>query len=57
MFATKAKYIYSLVDEIKKSDKEENIKLKAGSTLKGVSKPEQAKKVQDHIYMVKVVLS
>ena len=57
VFATKAKYIYSLVDEIKKSDKEENIKLKAGSTLKGVSKPEQAKKVQDHIYMVKVVLS
>ena len=57
VFATKAKYIHQLVDEIKKSDKDENIKLKAASTLKGASKPEQAKKVQDHIYMVKVVLS
>jgi hypothetical protein len=33
------------------------INLKTISTLKGISKPEQAKKVQDHIYMVKVVLS
>jgi hypothetical protein len=46
-----------LVDEIKNSDKEENIKVKNVSSLKGISKPEQAKKVQDHIYMVKVVLS
>jgi hypothetical protein len=46
-----------LVDEIKNSDKEENIRVKTVSTLKGISKPEQARKVQDHIYMVKVVLS
>jgi hypothetical protein len=51
------KYIQSLVDEIKNSEKEETITLKTISTLKGISKPEQAKKVQDHIYMVKVVLS
>jgi S1-C subfamily serine protease len=57
VFATKAKYIQTLVDEIKNSDKEENIKVKNVSSLKGISKPEQAKKVQDHIYMVKVVLS
>jgi S1-C subfamily serine protease len=57
VFATKAKYIQTLVDEIKNSDKEKNIKIKTASTLRGISKPEQAKKVQDHIYMVKVVLS
>jgi S1-C subfamily serine protease len=57
VFATKVKYIQSLVDEIKTSEKEETITLKTISTLKGISKPEQAKKVQDHIYMVKVVLS
>jgi S1-C subfamily serine protease len=57
VFATKAKYIQSLVDEIKKSEKEQTITVKTISTLKGISKPEQAKRVQDHIYMVKVVLS
>ncbi|MEY5045959.1 MAG: hypothetical protein RL713_1184, partial [Bacteroidota bacterium] len=57
VFATKAKYIQTLVDEIKNSVKEENIRVKTVSTLKGISKPEQARKVQDHIYMVKVVLS
>jgi serine protease Do len=57
VFATKAKYIQTLVDEIKKNDKDENIKLKTTSTLKGIAKPDQVKRVQDHIYMVKVVLS
>ncbi len=57
VFATKAKYIQTLVDEIKKSDKDENIKVKTTTTINGLSKSEQVKKVQNHIYMVKVVLS
>jgi S1-C subfamily serine protease len=57
VFATKAKYIQTLVDQIKQSNKEENIKVKNITSINGLSKPEQVKKVQSHIYMVKVVLS
>lgn len=57
VFATKAKYIQTLVEEIKESNKEENIKVKTASMLNGLTKPEQVKKVQNHVYMVKVVLS
>jgi serine protease Do len=57
VFATKAKYIQNIVEEITKSDSKELIKIKTISNISGFSKPDQVKKVQDHIYMVKVVLS
>lgn len=57
VFATKAKYIQKIVDEVSKDNTKEPIKVKTISNLTGFSKSDQVKKVQDHIYMVKVVLS
>lgn len=57
VFATKAKYIQKIVDEVSKDNTKEPIKVKTISNLNGFSKSDQVKKVQDHIYMVKVVLS
>ena len=57
VFATKSKNIYGLLEAIKKDASDMNIKLRPYSSLRGTSRSEQVKKVQDHIYMVKVVLS
>jgi hypothetical protein len=56
VFATKIKQVYQLVNELKDADKDLNIKLRNASSLKGVSKSQQVNKVQEHVYMVKVVL-
>ena len=56
VFATKSKNIYHLIESLKESDKDLNIRMKANSSLKGSNRSNQVKKVQDHIYMVKVVL-
>ena len=56
VFATKVKQVYQLVNMLKENDKDLNIKLRNASSLKGVSKSQQVNKVQEHVYMVKVVL-
>lgn len=56
VFATKSKNIYSVLNELKESDPDLNIKLKSNSSLKGTDRSHQVRKVQDHVYMVKVVL-
>jgi len=56
VFATKSKNIYRFVENLKDADKDLSIRIKAGSSLKGANRSTQVKKVQDHIYMVKVVL-
>lgn len=57
VFATKSKNIYSLINAIKEDDSSLHIKVKSTSAIRSTSRAEQVKKVQDHIYMVKVVLS
>ncbi|MBM3445755.1 MAG: trypsin-like peptidase domain-containing protein [Bacteroidetes bacterium] len=56
VFATKSKNIYRLVESLKETEKDLNIRMKETSALKGSNRSTQVKKVQDHIYMVKVVL-
>lgn len=56
VFATKAKNIFRLIESLNEADKDLGIKLRSSSNLKGVNRTQQVKKVQDHIYMVKVVL-
>jgi S1-C subfamily serine protease len=56
VFATKSKNIFQLVETLKEADKDINIKLRNTSSIKGINRTQQVKKVQDHVYMVKVVL-
>jgi S1-C subfamily serine protease len=56
VFATKSKNIFQLIETLKEADKDINIKLRNTSSIKGINRTQQVKKVQDHVYMVKVVL-
>jgi S1-C subfamily serine protease len=56
VFATKSKNIYQFIENLKEADKDLNIRIKSASSLKGSNRSTQVKRVQDHIYMVKVVL-
>lgn len=53
VFAAKSKNIFKLVDELKKSDTAyANIKLPSGSSLKGMDRTQQIKKLEDYVFMV-----
>lgn len=56
VFATKSKNIFQLVERLKETDKDINIRLRNTSSIKGINRTQQVKKVQEHVYMVKVVL-
>lgn len=56
VFATKIKQVYRLVEQLKDADKDLNIRMRNNSNIKGISKSQQVNRVQDHVYMVKVVL-
>jgi serine protease Do len=53
VFAVQSKYIYQALDELKKNQLYEGVKLPTKSTLAGVDKIQQVKKLQDFIFMVK----
>jgi hypothetical protein len=57
VFAIKSKNIYRVVDELKKKDSSQHIKITTHSTLRGMDRVQQVKKIEDCIYMVKVVLN
>lgn len=57
VFAIKSKNIFRVVDELKKKDSSQHIKLSTNSALKGMDRVQQVKKIEDCIYMVKVVLN
>lgn len=52
-FAIQSKYIYTVVDELKKDTTFQNIKLPAKSAIRGLDKQQQVKKIQDYVFMVK----
>ncbi len=56
VFAVKSKNIHRVVDEMKKKDSSQHIKLSSSSNLKGMDRVQQVKKIEDCVYMVKVVL-
>jgi hypothetical protein len=45
-----------MIDSVKKKDSAQQIKVSQFSSIKGMDRVQQVKKIQDHIYMVKVVL-
>jgi len=53
VFAVQSKYIYQVLDELKKSSLYENVKLSSKSSLSGLDKVQQVKKIQDFVFMVK----
>ncbi|MEI9946563.1 MAG: serine protease [Chitinophagaceae bacterium] len=53
VFAVQSKYIYRALDELKKSPEFQNIKVSSKTTLSGVDKRQQVKKIQDCVFMVK----
>lgn len=56
VFATKSKNIFRMLQSIKEEDADNNIKINYKSSIKGLSRSQQVKQIQDHVYMVKVVL-
>lgn len=54
-FAIQSKYIFNVIEQLKKSDTSFlKIKVPAKTTLTGMNKPQQVKKIEDFVYMVKV---
>ena len=45
-----------MLQSIKEEDADNNIKVNYKSSIKGLSRSQQVKQIQDHVYMVKVVL-
>jgi len=53
VFAVQAKYIYRAVEDVKKNSLYKNVKLSTKSSLDGMSKVQQVKKIKDYVFMVK----
>ncbi|TMI82394.1 MAG: trypsin-like peptidase domain-containing protein [Bacteroidetes bacterium] len=53
VFAVQSKYIYRVLDDLKKSPLYKNMKLPTKSTLSGLEKTQQVKKIQDFVFIVK----
>jgi S1-C subfamily serine protease len=54
VFATQSKYIYMVLEELKKDSAYQKIKLPTTSSIKGIERKQQVKKVSDYVFMVKV---
>ncbi|MGE5519804.1 MAG: S1C family serine protease [Candidatus Dadabacteria bacterium] len=55
VFAVQSKYIVSILNKLQKSDSSlQRLKIPSGSSLKGLDRTQQVKKISDYIYMVKV---
>lgn len=53
-FAVQSKYIFSVLDSLKKLDDAPFIKVNSRTNINGLDRTEQVRRVQDHVYMVKV---
>ena len=54
VFAIQSKYIHSVLNELKKADTSLRVKVPAFSSLKGMDRTQQVKKIEDYVFMVKV---
>jgi S1-C subfamily serine protease len=54
VFAIQSKYIYAVLNELKKIDTSLKVKTPAASSLKGMDRTQQVKKIEDYVFMVKV---
>jgi S1-C subfamily serine protease len=53
VFAVRSKYIYKALEELKKNSIYHNVKVPSKSSLGGMEKVQQVKKIQDYVFMVK----
>jgi S1-C subfamily serine protease len=53
VFAVQSKYIYIALEDLKKNPLYKNVKMSAKSTVAGLDKKQQVKKIQDYVFMVK----
>lgn len=54
VFATQSKYIYRALNDLKKDTSYQNLKMPAASSLKGLDRTQQVRKITDFVYMIKV---
>lgn len=55
VFAVQSKYIYDALSSLRKTDTSfHNLKLPSSSSLRGLDRTQQVKKITDYVYMVKV---
>jgi serine protease Do len=55
VFAIQSKYIYNALSNLKKQDTAfEKLKIISASSLKGMDRVQQVKKIEDYVYMVKI---
>jgi serine protease Do len=55
VYAIQSKYIYNLLEDLKKEDTiYSRVKVPTNSTLKGLERSQQVKKIGDYIFMIKV---
>ncbi len=52
-FAIQSKYIFDAIDDLKKDTVYRSLKLTARSSVRGMDKKQQVKKIQDFVFMVK----
>ena len=53
VFAIQSKYIFQALDDLKKDTSFKNVKLPLNSSVRGMEKSQQVKKIQDYVFMVK----
>ena len=53
VFAIQSKYIFKALDELKKNEEYADVKASTVSSIRGMQKKMQARKVKDYIFMVK----
>lgn len=55
VFAIKSKYIFTVLNDLKKADSAySKVKISSSSSLKGLDRSQQVKKIGDYVFMVKV---
>ena len=53
VFAIQSRYIYQAIERLKKDTAYQNVKMSANSSVRGMDKIQQVKKIQDFVFMVK----
>ncbi len=53
VFAIQSKFIYQALEQLKKDTAYQNVKMSANSSVRGMDKVQQVKKIQDFVFMVK----
>lgn len=53
VFAIQSKYIFDAIEQLKKDTSYQKIKISANSSVRGMDKMQQVKRIQDYVFMVK----